>query len=76
MFSVETAMMKPTMTMHLQMVMCSVRSFQRPDVHAMAIPMPAARRYGGHVRTRAMVLLSVRVLMTVGRKFWKPTDDR
>jgi hypothetical protein len=43
-FSVATASTKPTMTMHLQVVICHVRSLKCPELCAIATAMIAAKR--------------------------------
>jgi hypothetical protein len=75
MLVVTAGMMKPTMMRDLQIVMCQVRSLYLPEVYDIAIAIPAASRYGGHVSARVVVVLYPRVRTTVGRKDWKLTDE-
>jgi hypothetical protein len=49
-------------------VICQVRSCIRPELQPVMIPATPAKRNGGHVKTRVMVVLKPRVLTTLENK--------
>lgn len=63
---------KPKTAMALAMVMCHVRSLNRPDDHDQSTEMTPAIKYGGQVRTNVISLLKPRVSTAVGKKFLNP----
>jgi hypothetical protein len=76
MFNVVQEMMNPTMAAPMQTVMCQVLSFKRPDDRPARYPTMPETRYGGHVKTRVIVLLNPRAPMTVGKKLLNEQADR
>ena len=62
----------PKMATLFAMVICHVRSLNRPDDQDHATEMIPAIRYGGQVRTSVISLLKPRVSTAVGKKFLNP----
>lgn len=64
--------MKPTIAITFETVICQVRSLYLPELQQTRILVKQAKRYGGHVRTRVIVVLKPKVLTTLGKKFLNP----
>jgi hypothetical protein len=57
---------KPRIATLLAIVMCHVRSLYFPEDHDQYTLIAPAIRYGGHVKTKVMVVSKPRVSTTVG----------
>ena len=68
---VAAAAANPTVATALEMVICQVRSLNRPEDQETITVMTPAMRYGGQVRTRVTVVLRPSVSTTVGNCAWK-----